>query len=592
VVVIPSGLDSGSYDTANTTYYFAPGTHTVGTESYNAIGMGANDWYVGQYSGGTTAILSGAFTNQYGLISQHADAVSSATADHVEYMTIEEFTTDGVGISDIDGASGYLYLSYNLVTDNLPGNGAMLGTADAVTYNCFTANGDYGTTTFCGPDGGAVVGCNASTLTLGPQNVTEEYNEISYNDQCNWEAVPSGYWPITVPSQCGSVGYNGCGCAGGAHFWFTDGSVFSYNYVHDNFDTATWWDTDNNGETIEYDYYANNFSTGTDLEISYNAVIEYDNYLNNGWGVAECATASGNPCYTSGNLAPAIYISESAGNPHVVGNAGATSGYLTISGDNFANNWDGVAVYQSPDRFCGSPYNTSTAACTLGANVYNAGETFTASCGSANCYGGGSGSDPTTTYWANCSGTGTSGCPGTAVAGGCGVDNLTGATPSGANPDYYDNCVWKAQNVTTTGDTFSFAAASVGGCPSSWGGCGATVESYTCATSGVSVCAENGLAANCPYSGLSWNPYYATATPGSACGATGNAVPDALIAPTTTCLTGFTFTGCIGQANDWSDNTYTHTGTVNWSFMWQLLGAVISISTWQGHGQDSGSTFS
>ena len=71
--------------------------------------------------------------------------------------------------------------------------------------------------------------------------------------------MPAGYWPITSPRQCGSVGNMGCGCAGGAHFWNVDGSNFSGNYVHNNYDVASWWDTDNNGETIEDNYYADNF---------------------------------------------------------------------------------------------------------------------------------------------------------------------------------------------------------------------------------------------------------------------------------------------------------------------------------------------
>ena len=48
---------------------------------------------------------------------------------------------------------------------------------------------------------------------------------------------------------------------------------------------------------------------------------------------------------------PAIYISESGGNGDVVGHAEGID-TITISGDDFVNDWDGVELYQSSDRFC------------------------------------------------------------------------------------------------------------------------------------------------------------------------------------------------------------------------------------------------
>ena len=133
--------------------------------------------------------------------------------------------------------------------------------------------------------------------------------------------MPSGYFPVTPPAQCGPVGYNGCGCAGGAHFWNVDGSVFSYNYDHDNYDVGSWWDTDNNGETIEHNYYSGNFQEAVDIEISYNALVEDNSFVDNAWGAGACGAAAGNPCYTGGNLAPAVYISESAGPPIIAAHA-------------------------------------------------------------------------------------------------------------------------------------------------------------------------------------------------------------------------------------------------------------------------------
>jgi hypothetical protein len=533
VVNVAVGDDNGdTLNTANTTYYFAPGSHNLGTGEYDQVQMGANDWYVGEYSGGTGATLTGQYDNEFGFISNDADAVSTATADHIEYFTIEGFTTYGAGASNADGASGYMDLTNSTLQDNYPGSGAEGGSYDTFSDNCGTSNGDYAINFYC-----SGTGCSDSALTTGPQDVTVADNEISYNDQCNYEAVPSGYFPITPPSQCGSVGNQGCGCAGGVHFWNVDGSNFSDNDVHNNYDVASWWDTDNNGETIEHNYYADNFQEAVDIEISYNALIEDNNFVDNAWGSGACGAAPGNACYTDGNLASAIYISESGGNPSVAGNAHGI-GTLTIAGDNFDNNWDGVSLYQSSNRFCGSPDNTSTDYCTLvpGANAYYTG----------------SGAAPAATYYDN----------GSASSGGCGSAELAGATSS-ASPDYYDNCLWKTQDVAVTGDTFSFDAAAIPGCTAS----------------SPSPCGENGLASQFP-SGISWSPYQATAA--------GYAVPDAI----TNCTAGATYSGCTPQDDYFSDNTYTHTGSQGWEFYYRLLGNQVSISTWQSDGQDSGSSFS
>ncbi len=432
-----------------------------------------------------------------------------------------------IGESNITGAGIDQTYDYDTVEDNYPGSGIELGTNGVAEHDCLTSNGDYGIQAFSTYD--------VSSLTSGPQNVTIDDNEISYNDQCNWEKVPSGYWPITSPSQCGSVGSEGCGCSGGAHFWNVDGSNFSGNYVHNNYDVASWWDTDNNGETIEDNYYSNNFDDAVDIEISYNALVENNAFVDNGWGNGACGAASGNPCYTTGNLAPAIYISESGGNSQVVGNAGGID-TITISGDDFVNNWDGVEIYQSSNRFCASPDNTSTGFCTL---VPGSTADWSES-----------GAAPATTYYANDAGT----------PGGCGQVDLTGAPPSGS-PDYYDNCLWKTQNVTVSNDTFSFDASAIPGCSST----------------SASPCGENGIVSQVA-SGISWSPYQTTAG--------GNAVPDAI----TNCLAANTFAGCTPQDNYFKDNTYTYTGSQGWQFYYWHLGNTISPAAWQADGQDAGSS--
>jgi hypothetical protein len=429
----------------------------------------------------------------------------------------------------VTGAVPGQTIDYDTIAHNYPGSGLEIGSFSEAEFDCLTGNGDYGLNAYTTYD--------VSALTTGPQDVTVTNDEISYNDQCNYEAVPSGYFPVSPPSQCGAVSRLGCGCAGGAHFWNVDGSVFSNNYVHDNYDVASWWDTDNNGETIEHDYYANNFAEAVQIETSYNALMEDDNFVGNAWGTGQCGAAPGDPCETLDNLAPAVYISESGGNSAVAGNADGI-GTITISSDGFTNNWDGILLYQSSNRFCGSPDNTSTGYCTLVPG--------------STAYWGQAGAAPATAYYANDLGT----------SGGCGQVDLTGAKSS-ASPDYYDNCQWKTQNVAVSRDTFSFDSAAITGCSSS----------------SASPCGENGLA-SMDASTIPWSPYQATAG--------GFAVPDAI----TNCSGGNTFSGCTSQNNFFADNTYTHTGTQNWQFFYRLLGNKVSISSWQGDGQDSGSSFS
>ena len=92
-MTIPAGGSSGNYYTANTTYYFAPGIHTLGTNVNDQIQMGQNDWYVGERSGGQVAIIDGQGidgqgANNYGFVSQTGDA------DWTEYLTVRHFVGD------------------------------------------------------------------------------------------------------------------------------------------------------------------------------------------------------------------------------------------------------------------------------------------------------------------------------------------------------------------------------------------------------------------------------------------------------------------------------------------------------------------
>ncbi len=320
-MTIHAGRGSGNYYTANTTYYFARGIHTLGTNVNDQIQMGQNDWYVGERRGGQVAIIDGQGAANYGFVSQTGDA------DWTEHLTVQHFVGDYIiGESNADGAASNQTIEHDTVHDNYPGSGLELGTNGIAKHDFLTHKGDSGLN--------AHLEYGVSHLTSGPSNVTVDDNEISHNDQSNCEEVPPGYGPIKSPRQCGSPGNVGCGCAGGAHFCNADGSNFAGNYVHNNYDTASWWGTDNNGETIEDNYLADNFAVAVAVEISYNALIEDNGFLDGGWGAGACGAAPGNPCYTRRNLDPPVYISESGGNSELVGHADGLY-TITISGDDF-----------------------------------------------------------------------------------------------------------------------------------------------------------------------------------------------------------------------------------------------------------------
>ncbi len=546
VVTIPTGVDPGPYDTANTTYYFAPGLHTLGTTAYNQVDTGSNDWYVGEYAASAGgAVINGQEVNEFGFVN------SGTTADSYEYLTVEGFTTYGLGGSELPsgGAAPDQTYAYITAEDNYPGSGLNLGTDSSLSYSCLTNNGDYGFNVYCNGSG-----CDASNLTTGPQDLVVEHDEVSYNDVCNWSGVPAAYWPgpSSLPSGCGSVAGTCFGCSGGVKFWATDGTVVDDNYVHNNYDVGVWYDTDNDGATIEGNYISNNFGEGVMYELSYNALIEDNNFVDNAWALGACGAGSGNPCDVAGNLAAAIYVSESGGNTNVEGNAGI--GTLTISGNAFTDNWDGVFLSESANRFAGSPDNTSAGYSTIGPNVPDSsGATYAP-------YFSGSGSAPAATYYDN---SGSS-------SGGCGQADLTGAT-AGGSPDYYDNCDWRTQNVSVSGNTFNFDAADIPGC----------------SPSSTTLCGYNGLTsvvATAP----SWNPYIST--PGGTPGAS-------VIDRVSNCRSGsvdtidLTYTGCVAQNNWFSANTYNHTGSQNWGFDFANQGTEVTASQWQGYGQDTGSTF-
>ena len=324
-VTLPAGTNgASSTGQPNTTYWLAPGTHTLGNGQYDQFQPANGD----VYEGAPGAVINGKNVNDYAF-------VSTATNVTIEYLTIENFVApQSEGVVNQNSAANWT-IQDDTIENNPDGAGAMLGTNNVLTHDCLTKNGQYGFQSYS---------------TAGPHTVTVTDNEISYNDTKNYTATTTG-----------------CGCTGGAKFWETTGATITGNYVHDNESVGIWADTDNSGFDISDNYFADNYAEGIIYEISYNAQIDDNTFVGNAVGVGPT-----NPGFPE----PAVYISESGSDPRVAGPYGTA---FDISGNVFTNNWSGVVLWENSNRYCGSTANTSTGTCTLVTP-----STYTASSCSAN----------------------------------------------------------------------------------------------------------------------------------------------------------------------------------------------------------------
>lgn len=312
-VSVPAGDDSQvDFSTPDTTYWFAPGQHLLGSGMFAQIVPGNGATFVGAPG----AVINGKRQNNYAF---------GGSASHVtiSYLTVENFggwgDNQNQGVVNHD-SSAYWTIDHSTVRDNA-GAGVMLGSHNQLTDDCITDNQQYGFNAYA-PD--------------GVDDLTIEHNEISGNDTYNWEARQQG-----------------CGCTGGGKFWDVDGAVVTDNLISDNHSVGLWADTDNRGFQVTGNYISGNYSYGFIYEISYNAKITGNTFIKNGIGAGPK-----NPSFPTS----AIYISESGGDSRV---ASKYSGQLEISHNTFVNNWSGVILWENSNRFCNSPANTSSGFCTL-----------------------------------------------------------------------------------------------------------------------------------------------------------------------------------------------------------------------------------
>ena len=327
VVTVPAGDNSslGGAISPNTTYWFAPGTHTIGTGQFNSIGPSNGDIFVGAPG----AVLDGQNANNFAFEGSATDTSNENVT--IEYLTIQHFDPpNSAGAINQNGNSGWT-VEDDLVQYNSPGAGVLMGSNNVVSDNCLTENGEYGAQGVSWVENQA-----ANTFTGGSTNITFTDNEVSFNN--------------TMKTQAG--------VEGGVKFWQNGDVVADDNYVHDNIESpGLWFDTDNAGMEVEGNYIANNGGQGLDFEVSYNGVAEDNTFIGN-----DIQGGESNEGFPNG----AIYVSESGGYSSV---PSTYAGELLIQDNVFTDNWGGVTLYQNADRSSADGSDPGTLTPPPGVNV-------------------------------------------------------------------------------------------------------------------------------------------------------------------------------------------------------------------------------
>lgn len=294
---------------SGTTFWLAPGTHTLGSGAYDQVIPKAHNTYLGAPG----AIIDGQRRNNYAFTGQAASVT-------IKYLTIQNFVApNNEGVVNHDSAPGWL-LANNTIQTNA-GAGVMIGSDNVLENNCIRSNGQYGFNAY---------------RPEGVTNVTLHRNEIAGNNTDDWENREPG-----------------CGCSGGGKFWDTRRATVTSNWVHDNKGVGLWADSNNSGFLFKGNYISANDAEGLFYETSYNAAIVDNTFIGN--ALVKGPTNPGFP-------ASAVYLSESGSDVRAPGPYGSS---FEVTGNLFRDNWSGIILWENADRFAGSPANTSSGMTTL-----------------------------------------------------------------------------------------------------------------------------------------------------------------------------------------------------------------------------------
>ena len=239
------------------------------------------------------------------------------------------------GVVNHNDGVGWI-VEYNTIAEN-QGAGLMVGAPNnTYRYNCIRDNGQYGINACCGTEEQPV------------SNLVLDHNEIAGNNTGDWENV-----------------VDGCGCTGGVKFWINNNVTVTNNWIHDNRGTGLWLDNNNAGFVIEGNYIEDNDAHAIFMEAGYDARVRYNNFKRNALVKGSTFQERGDPFPTT-----AIYISEN-GSPE---GYGLKTTPTIISHNNFEDNWGGVALWESADRYCSSTAHTHPPYCTIKVDLYDDGQ--------------------------------------------------------------------------------------------------------------------------------------------------------------------------------------------------------------------------
>lgn len=302
---------------AGTTYWFAPGTHSIRA----VIDVQTRD----RFTGGPGAILDGGYRGVPALSGGGTDV----TIDH---LTIQRFGTEA-GHGWVNGAAVNRSVAARWTIEDSTirlndGNAVFLGDGSVTRRNCFEQNGQTGLSAPAQTRNGAYISLTGITVTD---------NDIRGNNRNNLEAAPGA-----------------CrGCTGGMKLWQTTGSVVRGNVVADNHGVGIWLDNNNADATIADNIVSGNDREGIMVETSYNTAVTGNQVTGN---AVVNARSRGDNFPVAG-----IFISNSGGSSALPGTPA-----ITVSGNRLVDNWSGVVVFWDADRYCSSASDSSVGHCTLG----------------------------------------------------------------------------------------------------------------------------------------------------------------------------------------------------------------------------------
>lgn len=318
-ITVPAGDNVGfDFSRPNVTYWFAPGEHTLGTGQFSKIVPGNDSTFIGAPG----AILDGKNNNQYAF-------AGTASNVHITYLEVRNFgrglDNNNEGVINHDSGTGWL-MEY-IYAHNNDGAAIFLGTQNTIRYSCLKDNGQYGFSMYKDQiEGDSAI-----------KDIVVDHNEITGNNQDNWESLISG-----------------CGCTGGGKFWDVKGARVTNNYVHHNLSVGLWADTNDIDFLFDSNWVEQNSGEGIWYEISYNATMSRNVLKRNNW-------TSGNN--NTGSPAPAIYISESGGDSRLQSTTSGSTN-LQIKNNLLEDNFSGISIFENSNRFCNSNGNTSKTYCT------------------------------------------------------------------------------------------------------------------------------------------------------------------------------------------------------------------------------------